>query len=172
MNYLARFADPALTPTYEALSLEPFLRSFAGLTTLTSSAVSDSLEWHLDKNVEHTRTYGGASKWPDLVEHGDGVVQPYGTIAKRTINTFDWDALIAATRFTHLASYTHTDFVTGAYPFKIFFQAPNTSSAYATGGPDNVMNRKRTPASFDFRVTRDSAVSCVIEVDNGTTTYA
>lgn len=171
-NYISRTADPSLTAAYESLAIEPFLRSFASLTWLTSSAVTDSLEWQIAKEVEHTRTYGGASKWPDLVEHGDGVVQPSGTINKRTINTFDWDGLIAATRFTFLAGYVHTDFAVGAYPYKVYFQAPSTSAAYTTGGPEEHSNRKRTPASFDFRVTRDSAASCVLQVVNATASYA
>lgn len=170
-NYISRTADPALTAAYESLAIEPFLRSYATLSWLAGSAATDSLEWSVEKNVEHTRTYGGASKWPDLVEHGEGVVVPSGTITKRTINTTDWDALLAATRFTFLAGYVHLDFITGAYPYKVYFQAPSTSAAYTTGGPEEHSNRKRTPASFDFRVTRDTAASCVIEVANSTASY-
>lgn len=171
-NYISRTADPVLTASYESLAIEPFLRAFASLSWLASSANTDSLSWQVQKNVTHERTYGGLSKWPDLVEHGEGVVQPSGTINKRTINTFDWDALIAATRFTVLAGYVHTDFVTGSYPYKVYLQAPSTSAAYATGGPDDIQNRKRTPASFNFRFTRDSAASCAIQVVNATASYA
>jgi hypothetical protein len=170
-NYISRIADPSLTASYESLAIEPFLRSFATLSWLASSANTDSLTWSVNKNVEHTRTYGGASKWPDLVEHGDGVVQPAGQIDKRTINQTDWDALIAATRFTALATYTHSDIIASAYPYKAFLQAPATSAAYTTGGPEDVLNRKRTPASFNFRITRDTAASCVIQVVNATASY-
>lgn len=171
-NYISRVADPSLTASYESLAIEPFMRAFATLSWLASSANTDSLSWSVNKNTEHTRTYGGASKWPDLVEHGEGLVQIAGQIDKRTINSTDWDALIAATRFTSLATYTHPDIIATAYPYKVFFQAPNTSNAYLTGGPESVMNRKRTPAAFQFRVTRDSATSCVIQVVNATASYA
>jgi hypothetical protein len=171
-NYISNIADPALTPAYESLAIAPFLRAYATLSWLASSANTDTVSWTIGKQVEHTRTFGGASKWPDLVEHGEGVVQLSGTIDKRTINATDWAALIAATRFTSLTTFTHTSFVTGAYPYKVFIQAPNTSASYSTGGPDDIMNRKRTPASFAFRVTRDSAQSAAIEVCNATVSYA
>jgi hypothetical protein len=171
-NYISNIADPALTASYESLAIAPFLRAYATLSWLASSANTDTVSWTIGKQVEHTRTFGGASKWPDLVEHGEGVVQLSGTIDKRTINATDWAALIAATRFTQLTTLTHTSIIATAYPYKVFIQAPNTSASYSTGGPDDIMNRKRTPASFAFRVTRDSAQSASIQVVNATASYA
>lgn len=171
-NYASRIADPGLTAAYESLAIEPFLRNFASLAWLASSAVTDSFEWQISKEVDHYRSYGGASKSPDKVDHGEGVVRVSGSINKRTINQTDWDAFVAATRFTMLAGYVHADFAVGAYPYKVFVQAPSTSAAYTTGGPDAIQNRKRTPAAFNFEVTRDSAASCVIECDNSVASYA
>lgn len=171
-NYISRIADPSLTATYESLAIPPMLRAFATLSWLASSATTDSLEWTLQKNTDHDRSYGGASKWPDLAEHGEGVFQFLGTINKRTINTTDWDAVIAASRFTALIGYVSTAIIASGYPYKVFLQAPNTSAAYTTGGPEDIMNRKRTPASFNFRVTRDAAQSASIEVVNATASYA
>lgn len=171
-NFVPAVADPVLTATYEALSLEPWLRSMTTLSWLAASANTEALSWYINKNTDHVRTYGNASKWPDLVEHGEGVPQIGGTINKRTINSTDYNALLAATRFTVLNGYVHADFATGAYPFKAFLQAPATSAAYRTGGPESLQNRKRTPASYDFAVTRDTAASFVVEVDNATASYA
>jgi len=171
-NYISSIANPALTATYESLAIAPFLRAHAALTWLASSATCETLNVGVSKQVEHVRTYGGGSKWPDITEHGEGVVQISGQFDGRTITSADWAAMIAATRFTALISYVHTSIIATAYPYKMFIQAPNTSAAYISGGPADIQNRKRTPSSWNFRFTRDSAVSATIQVVNATASYA
>jgi hypothetical protein len=171
-NYITQIADPVLTPTYESLAIAPFMYSHAGLTWLTGSALCDTIGVDIDKNVDHQRTFGGGSKWPNLVEHGDGVVTINGDFTARRIDVDDWNAMIADTRFTALLKWIHTAFITGAYPYKAYVQAPNTSAQLVSGGPAALTNTKRTPASWNFQFTRDAASSASIQIVNLTTSYA
>ena len=170
-NFVDDFADPSLTPTFESLAIEPFLKTFAGLTWVSGSAFTETISWSLTQGKDHTRTFGGASEYPDLIEFSEGVPEISFSIDKRAIDVDDWNALIAGTRFTALSKWIHSDFITGAYPFKSFIQGPSTSAAYAGGGEVSVQNRRRTPAAFTGLLSRDSAASSVIQVVNSVAAY-
>lgn len=169
-TYVARTADPALSPTYESLAIAPFLKSFASLTWLGSTAATENLTVSIDNPTEMTRTFGGGSKWPDLVEYAEGVPVVSGTILKRRTAAADYDAMIAATRFTALIGFVHTSIIATSYPYKFYIQG-SSSAAYTGGKIDAQTNARRTGGSFDFKLTRDAAVSSTLEVVNATTNY-
>ena len=171
-NFVGKIADPSLTPTYETLAIEPFHKSFASLAWLSGTANTETVSVTIAKPVEHSRTFGSGSKWPNLVEHGDGVPMVTGSIVKRTHDTDDFDALLGGTRFTVLIGWVHTDVITGTRPYTVYVQGPSTSAMLTSGGPEDLQNRRRTPASYDFALTRDSAASSVIECVNATASYS
>lgn len=171
-NYASSIADPALSATYESLAIAPFLYAHGGLSWLAGAAQCETISFDIEKAIDHIRTFGGGSKWPNLIEHGEGVVLLGGKFDGRRITTADWAGMIADTRFTALVKWIHSAFITGAYPYKAYVQAPNTSAQLISGGPAAFQNTKRTPASWDFTFTRDAAQSAKIQVVNATASYA
>lgn len=170
-TYLSRTADPALTPAYESLAIAPFLKSFASLGWLASTAVTEDVTVQFEGPTNLARSFGGGSKWPDQVEYAEGVPAITGTIQKRRTVAADWDALIAGTRFTALVGFVHTSIIAGAYPYKCYVQGAS-SAAYTGGKIDPQANARRLGGNFDFKLTRDAAVSSTVEVVNATPSYA
>jgi len=171
-TYVARIADPALTPAYESFSIQPFPKSRATLGWLGSTAPTEDVTIQLENPLDYSHTFGAASRWTDLVEYSDtGIPQVSGTIQKRRTLAADYDALIAATRFTALIGFISESIIASAYPYKFYAQG-SSSSAYSGGKIDPQTNARRTGGNFDFAFTRDSTVSSTFEVVNATASYA
>lgn len=173
LMYINPIADPSLTGTYESLAISPFLRAYATLAggDLASAAKVEDAVFNFNSLTDPDHTYGGGSVWPDILEYGEGVPVWSGSIQRRRMSSADWNALIAATRFTLLAGYIHPNFITGAYPYKVFVSGP-TSAAYTDGKFDALTNSRRTGASYNFKLTRDAAPSSKIQVVNNVASYA
>jgi hypothetical protein len=170
-TFVARTADPALTPVYESFAIPPFQKSRATLTWLGSSAPTEDITVRLENPTDYSHTFGAASRWTDLVEYGDTSIPTVtGTIQKRRTTAADYDAMIAATRFTALIGFVNEAFATGAYPYKFYIQG-TSSAAYTGGKVDAQTNARRTGGNFDFKFTRDASVSSTLEVVNATATY-
>lgn len=170
-NFMTTIADPSLTPAYESLTIEPFMKSNALLTYLASTAPVESLSLGVSCGKEHTRTFGGGSKFPDLIEFTDDLPAVTFEVAKRSLDVDDWNALLNATRFTFLGGWVHQDIIASAYPFKVLVQGPSSAASVMDGGEVEMLNRRRTPMSFNGRLSRETAASSVIEVVNATASY-
>lgn len=169
--YIARIADPALAPAYEALTVPPFMRGNLQIVTwLGSTAETEDFNLVGSNPVVPISTLGVASLFPDAMEKDDPPIIWTGSIPKRVINATDWDALIAATGFTVKVRWKSTVFVTGAYPYQLWFEASNAQ--YMTGGPSPLANRRRLGASFDFKCTYGGSAAVTITLVNGTASYA
>lgn len=170
--YVNPISDPSLTGSYESLAIAPFMHAFATLAggDLASAAKAQDLTLQFASMTEMTRTFGGGSKWPDIVEYAEGVPVWSGTVQRRRMVSADFNAMLAATRYTLLAQWIHQSFITGSYPYKLAVQG-SSSAAYTGGKPDPLTQARRTGASYDFKLTRDAAVSSTVEVCNATPNY-
>jgi len=172
-NYLGRISDPSLSPAYEALTIPPFERAHLTISTwLGSTATTEDFNVQIDNPVEQVRTLASASKYPDLVEKGDGPVVVSGSIPKRHINTTDYDALINATSFTVKVKWQST-VVIGATTYKYALWLELNNAQYTGGDPDALQNKRRHGASFNWKATYGgSAGSSKWTLVNATSSYA
>lgn len=170
-NYMARISDPGLTPSYEALTVLPFMRRNLTLTWLTGSASTEDFTLTITNPVEQTRTVGSGSGYPDLLEKADGPITVTGSIPKRQLDPDDYDALLNATGFTARVTYTSPVVIASGYPYKLFVEFANAQ--YVAGDIDALQNRRRHGASFEFRGTTTGAAGhCTITLCNATASYA
>lgn len=156
-NGLATFiddiADPALSPTYESLSIPPFERGHLRLSPAGPSGTATTEDFGLTiaQDLEVVRSLAIASKYPDIVEKGEGPITVAGSIPKRHIDVDDWNALVAATGFTLTARWQSTAFITGAYAYALWYEANNAQ--YVGGGPQALANQRRIGAEFEWAAT-------------------
>lgn len=171
--YMASISDPALTATYEALTIPPFLRSHLVIATwLGSTAESEDFTIAGTNPIEAIRTLGIASRFPDAMEKGDGPIVFRGSIPKRLIDVDDYNALVAATAFTVKARWQSTvNIGATAYKYALWFEANNAQ--YMDGAPEPLANKRRLGATFDWKATYGgSAGSSKWTLVNATTSYS
>lgn len=170
--YVARVSDPALTPTYEALSIAPFERSHLTLPTwLASTAETEDFSVAISNPMETVRTLGIASKFADQMEKGDTPIVVSGAIPKRVLDADDWDAMMAATGFVVKARWQST-VVIGATTYKYTLWIECLNAQYTDGTPDPLSNKRRLGATFNWKSTYNGTPgSTKITLINATTSY-
>jgi hypothetical protein len=172
-NYMTPIADPSLTPAYESLSIAPFERAFLQIQLwLTGTSVFEDFAVAVENPSEIVRTLGIASRFPDLVEKGDGPIVVSGSVPKRHIDSDDYNALRDATGFAIKVRWQSV-VVIGAtsYKYTLWLECPNVQ--YTAGGPEALANRRRTGATFDWKATyAGSPGSSKWTLVNATSSYA
>ena len=171
-NYLDRQSDPALSPTYETLAVRPFSRSDLTLPTwLTGTGTHENFDVTIENPVENTRSMGIKSRYPDLMEKSnDGPIVVRGSIPQRQLDPDNWDALKNATGFAATARWVSDSIIAGSYPYKLFVAMANCQ--YVDGDSEELGNKRRHGASFDWKSTTASAGSTTITLVNATASYA
>ena len=169
--FFARISDPALSPSYEALTVLPFMRRHLTLTWLSGSATTEDFSLNISNPVETVRSLGIASGFPDVVEKAETPVTFTGSIPKRQLDETDYDALLNSTGFTATARWVSSSIIASAYPYKLFVQFANCQ--YTGGQIGALENRRRIGASFDFKgTTTGSAGHVTITLVNATSSMA
>lgn len=171
--YMARVADPALTPAYESLTIPPFERAHLQIVTwLAGTAVTEDFNVSIANPMETVRTLGAASKFPDLLEKGDGPIVVSGTIPKRHIDPDDFDGLLNETTFTVKVRWQSTVNV-GATSYKYALWLECNNCQYVDGEPEALANRRRIGASWAWKATYGgTAGSSKWTLVNNTASYA
>jgi hypothetical protein len=168
--YMVRIADPALSPTYESLTIPPFMHTQLTLTWLAGSAVTEDFTVNISNPMSTVRSMAAATMFPDTVEKDAPPIIFTGSIPKRHIGTTDFDALVAATGFAAKARWQSTANVTGSYKYAMWIEFLNCQ--YTGGGPAALQNARRLPASFDFKSTYSGTPgSTKVTVVNATAAY-
>ena len=169
--HLARIANPAITPAYEALSIRPFIRGNLTLKWLTGTGTTQDFSLSIANPVEAARSLGIASKSPDIMEKAnEGPIVVSGSIPKRQLDSDDIDALINATGFEAVAKWVNDSIIASSYPYKLFVGMANCQ--YTGGEPDALANQRRHGASFDWKSTAATTGSTTITLVNATASYA
>lgn len=170
--YLADQTDPALTATYEALTVQPFKRGGLTLpTNLTGTGTTEDFSISVSNPVEPSSSLGVASKWADVMEKSSegGPIVVSGSIPKRQLDQDDVLALKNATGFALLASWVSDSIIASAYPYKVFAKMDNCQ--YVDGDPDDLMNRRRHGHALSWKSTTTSTGSSHFQVVNATASY-
>jgi hypothetical protein len=168
--YMQRISDPALSPAYESLAIRPFLKAGLKLTWLTGAAVVQDFTLNATAPVEATRTLGAGSKFPDLMEKGDGLIVFSGSVNSRSLDQDDWDAVLNSTGFSAVATWLSDTFITGSYAYKLFVTMSNVQ---LTGGDvDDLSNKRRLGANYNFKATNAGSASVTVQLVNATASYA
>lgn len=169
--YADEQSDPSLTPALETMATRPMMRGGQAVVTwLSGSAVADSLDLSIALPVDPVRSLGAASKYPNVAEKGDGLVQVTGSIGVRHVDSSDLAALKAATEFAALLRWISDTMITGSYPYKLYVSL--TAAQYTEGNLDAIANRRRMGASYGFRAARNASASVTITLVNGVSSYA
>lgn len=170
-NYFIRIADPALTPTFEADTIQPFLRANLVIPTwLASTGITADFGVVIDCPVEAHHTAGSGSKYPDATFKGDTPIMVSGSMPKEILNAADWDALIAGTTFAAKARWQSLVNIVSTYPYKFYVEG--TAAQYQDANPEPLSNKRRIGGSFGFKYTRAGSTSATLTLVNGTPSYA
>lgn len=170
-TYAQRISDPSLSPSPEAIATRPFLRSGLQIVTwLSGSGTTEDYSTEITNPVENVRSLGVQSKFADVVEKGEGLIITMGSIPKRQLDVDDIDALIAATGFATKARWTCETVAASAYTHKFWQELSNAQ--YVDGDPDELQNKRRHGASFNFKATNNGSASQVLTLINATSSYA
>lgn len=168
--YLLRTADPALSPSYQAASIRPYTRTNLQVSWDALSAVdADDFTIELANPIETVRTLGSGSSFPDKMERGDGVFTIAGTIAFRTLDPDDFDALKSAEGFAATAKWISGTAITGAYNYKAYVVMTNCQ--YVGGSVDPLSNTRHHGTSFNWKATNAGSAAATITVVNSTSSY-
>lgn len=170
-NFLDPQADPSLTPAYETLAIRPFTRADLTLPTwLTGTGTHENFDVTIENPVENTRSMGIKSKYPDVMEKSnDGPVVVRGSIPQRQLDVDDWNALKNATGFAATARWVSDTIIASGFPYKLFVAMTNCQ--YVDGDAEELGNKRRHGASFDWKSTTASAGSTTITLINATASY-
>lgn len=173
--YLNSQADPALTATYEALTIRPFRRGNLSVPTwLAGSGTFDNIGLEVARAIEPVRSLGIASKWPDTIEYSNDPISTIitGTAEKRFLDSDDWTALRDATGFAAKIRWLSDTVIASSYPYKLFVEFTNCQ--YTEGGPEPLGNKRRHGATFGFRGTSSdgATASTTLTLVNATASYS
>lgn len=148
--HLGRIANPALTPTYEALTIAPFVRGNLSIQSwLGSTATFEDFGVGIEAPVEAVPSLGIASMFPDLMEKGEGPIRVFGSVPKRHIDPDDWDALVAATGFAIKVRWQSTvNIGATSYKYALWLECPHVQ--YRDGAAEALQNKRRHGATFDW----------------------
>ena len=169
--YLNAVSDPSLTPSYETLATRPFMRGGQLIATwLTGTATSSDFNLNIANPVELVRSLGTESKYPDVVEKGEGLVLVTGSIAKRQLDIDDFNALRDATEFAAKVRWRSDTVIAAATRYA--FWAEFSAAQYTDGSLDPLGNKRRLGGSFNFRATRNASASVTFTLINNVASYA
>lgn len=153
-----RVADPNLTPAYDTQAIPHLRRGDLTLTWLAGTAETDdfSIAGSNPLTRRHTMSLDPPSFFPDKLDHGDERVYIRGSIPKAAIDPDDFDALMDLSTFAAKARWQspHTIAASG-YPYSMWLQMP--SCQYVSGEPDELSNKRRLGATFDWFAAWDEA---------------
>ena len=170
-NYLDRQSDPALSPAYETLAIRPFTRADLTLPSwISGSGTHENFDLTIENPVENVRSMGIKSRYPDVMEKAnEGPIVVRGSIPQRQLDVDDWDALKNATGFAALANWTSDTIIASGYAYKLFVAMSNCQ--YVDGDAEELGNKRRHGASFDWKSTTASTGSTTITLVNATMSY-
>ena len=170
--YMDRIADPSRTPSYESLAVRPFTRGNLTLPTwLSGTGTHENFDLNISNPVETVRSMGIASKWPDVMEKAEGPITITGSLPQRQLDADDYNALRDATGFSAVAKWVSESIIASSYPYKFYCVMDNCQ--YVDLDLDDLTNRRRHGASFDWKATSDGAgASVLFELVNSTSNYA
>ena len=168
--YLSRVSDPGLTPSYESLATRPFTRGGLSLTWLSGGGTVEDFSLSVSNPVEVVRSLGIASRFPDVMEKGEGLITFSGSIPKRQLDSTDWDALLNSTGFAAVAKWVSDTVIASAYTHKLWVSMSNAQ--YTDGSQDDLSNKRRHGASFDFKATNAGSASVAVTLVNATSSYS
>jgi hypothetical protein len=170
-----RIADPNVSPTYDVQTIPHFRRGDLNLTWLTGSGVTEDFTIAETDPLVRRRTLGLAtpSYFPDKLEHGDDRVGITGTIPKTIFDPDDLDALMTAATFAAKARWkSPTNIGATSYKYSMWLEMP--ACQYIGGTMDELANRRRFGASFDWAARWDDTAGydAKITIVNGVTAAA
>ncbi len=170
-TYATRISDPSLTPTPESIATRPFMRSGLVIGTwLSGTGKHEDYSTEITNPFENARSLGVASKFADLVEKNEGIITVTGSVPKRQLDPDDIDALMAATGFATKALWANESIATGSYTHKLWQEL--TNAQYTGVDVDDLTNKRRHGASFDFKATNAGSASSKFTLVNATASYA
>jgi hypothetical protein len=164
-------ADPAITPSYEADTVVPFLASHVSFPTwLASTGVASDIGIAIANPVDPQHTIGSGSKYPDSMYKGDGLIVVTISVPRELINQVDFNAMQASTGFAVKVRMLSTLVIASGYPYKLYVEGSNAQ--YTDAGPDALENRKRRGMqNAVVKLTRAGSASCTITLVNATASY-
>ncbi len=165
-------ADPSLTPSLESIATRPFERSGLSLPTfLTGSGTHEDFGVTISSPVDAVRSLGGASKWPDIIEKGEGLITVNFALAQRQLDPEDLAALRASTGFAVKAKWLSETVIASSYKHTLWLEGVNAQ--YVSGAPSALQNVRRIGADFTGALTTaGSGVAVTITLVNSTASYA
>lgn len=166
----ATIADPSLTPSYETAG--PWRAGQMALTWLAGTATTEDFDWSIKNGMKHEKNFTTASLYPDALSYESALPVLGGSIPKRSLDSDDWDALIAGTTFAAKMKFTHSENAAGTYKHQLWVDMP--ACQYVSGKADAIKNERRNKASFDWEARYDTSTSkwATITLVNSTAAYA
>jgi hypothetical protein len=150
--------DAATNPAIDSAAIPPFRRGDLFLTWLSGGGVVSDFNVSIANALERIRTMSLAtpSYFPDVMEYGDDQVYLTGSIPKRVLSKTDFDALMAATTFAAKARWkSPKSILATAYKYSMWIEMP--ACQYVGGDADEIGNKRRFGASYDFFAGYDEA---------------
>lgn len=160
-TYLRRLAaDTTTVPAIVASAIPPLRRGDLTLTWLAGGGTPGDFELTISNPLEAAPGWllSPASFWKSTMEHaGDEQVRVTGSIPKRVLDGDDMNALLNASTFSAKARWKSlTNIGATGYKYSLWIQMP--ACQYIGGEPDEIANRRRRGASFDWFAAWDEAL--------------
>ncbi|PTL55754.1 phage tail tube protein [Paraconexibacter algicola] len=171
-TFAQRISDPSLVPAPESIATRPFLRSGLTLPTwLSNTGVTEDYSTTISNSIEPYHSLGSASKYPDLMEKGEGLIVCTGSVPKRRLAVADMDALRDATGFAATAKWLNESSI-GVTASKYALWQAMSNCQYVDGNPGDLSNARRIGADLSFKATNAGAASVVYTLVNATSAYS
>jgi hypothetical protein len=156
--YLQRLAvDTTTVPSLVSSAIPPLRRGDLTLTWLTGSGTPDDFSFSIENPLEGAPGWllSPASFFPSSLEFaGDQQVRVTGSVPKRVLDADDIDALLNASTFAAKARWkSQTNIAATGYKYSFWVEMP--ACQYTGGDADEITNRRRRGASFDWYAAWD-----------------
>lgn len=169
-TYTTPISDPSLTPTYDAVSIKPFVAGHHSIPTwLASTGTPVGISYSLNQPSEAAYSFASASKSPDIWDKTDPP-KLTAELTFRSADVDDYNAMIAGTQWTVKTKWVSDQFITGSYPYKLFIEG---NAMYSQLVVDSLKHQIRHQQTAQVSFGKAAAASGFkITLVNGVSSYS
>lgn len=157
-------ADPALTPSYDAGSVAPFLSRDLVVTWRTGAGNVSDLTWSITNPFQAVRNFGLRSPWPGVLRYSEGFVTMTGTVNMDQYDEDDRNAFVEASTFSALGHWLSSSKIgaSGAL-YQMFVKAPSCQIVGGQG-PEDLSAKRNFGASYNWMAAYDDSAGYDFQV--------
>jgi hypothetical protein len=150
----------------------PFRQGNMTIAWLSGSALTRAFTFGFNAELEQIWSPVHSSLFPtDLWYKADSLPFVSGKIDKAVVADADWAALVGGVQFAAQIEITHTQFITGAYPYAMWVDMPGCELTKNTKTAIKAERRREVSFDWESRYDHTTGLLATVTIVNATPSY-